>query len=507
MRKSFIAIIASVAAIAAVSCQKEQVTAPQTQRIFSFAFDRDATKTTVDPDGVTPSWAVGDVIRVMDEKGYEDITLTAEIISSMVGEVISIPVSLTSEYLYAVYPASCTAMEKCSTDELIINIPPIQDGTFGSANICVAMNDEDNLFLFHNAASIVKVSQSSATGLLGYKLEADKSIAGSLHVFINGYGEIDGTLLDGESSSVTAVGTEAKADYYLAVAPVTETGEVKLTYLKSDSYASVNKSSKQFKISTIYNLGNIEDMGLSFASGRGVLNGHEYVEIAGLKWATENVTLTDSGRKVWCKSSHYTGDFFQWGSTSLLYDSFKIQDIPADDNPSAFSFTGTRTFWAAAKDLSSSTYDENGKIVPGCDVVRQEWGSTWRLPKGGDGCEFLKLYQETYWVRDEETLGIYIFAADASHPAGTVTDNTGAYYKFEGSGLNKKDALLYFPASGWGKTNAISSAGKECRLLMDNYDSSKKKIGRLYITNNTVNEVRFKTQDWFYGSNIRPVSD
>jgi len=495
------------------SCQKEMFNqaAEEGVRMMTFKFDNNSTRTYLGSDGLTPKWSVGDVIRVMDDTGYEDITITSSNIESMTGESITLPTSLKGDYIYAVYPASATDMTSCGTDEIKIEIPSIQDGTFKNANICVALNDPDNVFIFRNATAILKVSQTPGTsGILGVKIEAEQAVAGEYSAFVEDVNcTVDYTRINTQKSGkcITACAKEAQENYYIAVPAGVETGAVKISYLKADTYATASKTTKTFALNTIYNIGNVDEMSLTFKSGRGVLNGHEFVEIAGLKWATENVAISRDGKRMWMKSSHILGDYFQWGATELLYDSFHIDNIPADDNDPAFYFKSTATFWSSAKNLNKDVMDETEHLKLEYDAARQHWGATWRTPKGGDVNEFETLYKATYWVRDEEDLGYYVFAADAQHPAGTVAEGTGPFYKLASSGLDKKDALIFFPATGMSKTSAVANAGQQGRYWMNNWNSDSKKAGRLYLTNKDTEEVRFKTQDWFYGSNIRPVSD
>ncbi len=62
---------------------------------------------------------------------------------------------------------------------------------------------------------------------------------------------------------------------------------------------------------------------------RGTLNGHEYVVVAGVKWATQNLAITDSGNKKWKGANTgdnpevkvpgtdddvIVGDYFQWAA-------------------------------------------------------------------------------------------------------------------------------------------------------------------------------------------------
>lgn len=522
MKKSIICIVAALAALAAVSCQKEDISVPSTSpRLCSFTF-APATKTVLDADGRTPRWAEGDVIRLMDDTEYQDITLTAADVAAMKGEIITVPTTLKGDPIYAVYPASATEQTSCY-NTLNLKIPAFQEGTFASANICISLNDENGLFVFQNAASIVKVSQNSTeAGVLGVKIEADNKIAGGYNVFINDDFTFDATpQLVGESNQITVATKAGQKDYYIAVPGKVETGAIKLTYLKADTYATEAKASKTFALNTIYNLGNIEEKGLSFAPGRGVLNGHEFVQIAGLKWSTETMAISESGKQIWNNTGHMMGDYFRWGELDLIYDSILKLSYPQTDFTPGFVFKGAETFFSGWKNLRKlGKYDETtGVIKPEYDVARQLWGSTWRLPKGCNDDEFIKLYNATYWVKDNTDYGFYIFAADAAHPVSPLVDKVGHFQPY--NGLDKKDALLFIPAVGYGKTNAVSNPGQLVLLMTDCADLEKGSVYRAYISPYAApDEVRFKSgknyesggaqamaADWFVGMHVLPVSD
>jgi len=138
---------------------------------------------------------------------------------------------------------------------------------------------------------------------------------------------------------------------------------------------------------------------------------HEYVEIAGLKWATMNVganSVTD------------TGLYFQWGDT---------QGYTADQVGSG---EGNKYFgWEDYKYGSSapfSKYDNDGKTVLDLedDAARANWGGSWRMP-----------------TKDE-----YVALGAAVNTAWTAS--------YQGSGVSglvctdKTDSskVLFFPAAG-----------------------------------------------------------
>ena len=529
MRKISILLSAALAVLAAVSCQKEsEVNLSQDgQRYVTFRFDDAATKTVLGSDGLTPAWQAGDVIRLLDEITYEDITLTDEDIERLHGDEISLifKTTLTGWPLYAVYPASATDMKVGIDEQVSIKIPTEQDGSFAKANISVAMGDEDDMMVFRNATSVLRITQKDAA-VTGVKIEAEGSIAGECLVSFNEDGTLYNTMLKSGtvSSRVIVSSTEPKDCYYVALAAKSTTGNTKLTLMSADEYAVATRPSKTLAANTIYELGCIDDFGLEFKKGRGFINGHEYVQIGGLKWATENLAVTESGKQNWLESGHQRGDFFRWGETATIYDDFKIENIPSNDNEGAYTFNifheeldgcPPETFWSGWSNFKFDRINDKGDLTPENDVVNKSWGGSWRMPSGGEVNDFVNLFNATYWAWDEANYGCYVFEPDATHPAGTVRIGLG--------GLKTQDALLYFPATGWALSSAVSNTGFTMRQWTNHskYTGVKKEteITSFVVTwsqddgtvtkynvpaDKTLNKSKY---GWWLGYNVRPVSE
>lgn len=121
------------------------------------------------------------------------------------------------------------------------------------------------------------------------------------------------------------------------------------------------------------------------------INGHEFVEIAGIKWATMNVgatTVADS----WDTSY---GDFYAWGETTTYYKSVGKETVTmgkdASDahvpgkkdlyNFTYYSGTANNTF----KEWSTVPYDASTKVLTADnDVASAMWGGSWRMPTSDD---------------------------------------------------------------------------------------------------------------------------
>ena len=465
------------------SCQKENLTSASNDgvRIITAEFENTATKTTLNENGKTPEWAVGDVLRVLSSSSYQDVTLEA---GDITDNTITFTTSLEGT-LYAVYPASATTMESCGGN-ITFTIPAIQDGTFASANICVAKsteedeNNKDNL-IFSNATAVLKIT--TAADVVGVDVTAANKIAGNVTASFDGSAvSLTTTALD--KNYVSAVGASAPTGnvFYLAVAPVT-TGSATANCYKTAMKGTAAKSSKELQRNIIYSmdLSSLTIDNSDLTGQRGILNGHEYVVVKcgdkNLKWATMNVgatTLTG------------TGDYYMWGAVEKPYSSLSDKKFTFySGKPSSYinnTWNANKGFcdfnmnytegitdeytsygMGARNVLTKYTADKNDNDVSGIadgktvlelcdDAANYNWGSTWRMPSGGSASEFMALYKATYWSWDSDDKGYYVYAPNPLDDAGKFNKNgTGTY--------NKSDALLFLPLAGLGQDLALNSPG------------------------------------------------
>lgn len=159
--------------------------------------------------------------------------------------------------------------------------------------------------------------------------------------------------------------------------------------------------------------------------------GHDYVEIGGIKWATMNIgasSITDRGL------------YFQWGDTTG-YAASQIGTNEEYKKPAdwySYKFSGGRD------DPSSDTYitkynTNDGKTVLDLcdDAVRANWGGQWRMPTVD---EFNNLINNTThaWVTNYNGSGVngMLFTSNADgktlfFPNAAVNGGSGlisAYY-------------------------------------------------------------------------------
>lgn len=126
------------------------------------------------------------------------------------------------------------------------------------------------------------------------------------------------------------------------------------------------------------------------------INGYEYVEIGGLKWAKMNVgatTVADS------PDTSY-GKYYAWGELDTYYKSFDSKDQVNSKNSDITHIPGNKYSynWICYCGTSDNTFKEwdmapfgSGTVLQeDYDVAHYEWLGTWRMPMWED---FQKLYE------------------------------------------------------------------------------------------------------------------
>ncbi len=124
--------------------------------------------------------------------------------------------------------------------------------------------------------------------------------------------------------------------------------------------------------------------------GTNTINGHEFVKIAGIKWATMNVgatTVADS----WDTSY---GDFYAWGETTTYYKSVEKDTVTMGKYASdahipgikyAYNFQNYSGTSNTFKEWTTAPYDASTKVLTADnDVASAMWGGSWRMPTSDD---------------------------------------------------------------------------------------------------------------------------
>ena len=160
MKISFRLILAALAATAALTACTKEITsgqvdtdpkAPQTEgsRVIAVSFAQQ-TKTYLD-EGLQPKFVEGDKILVSNGQDEPDTCVV-----SIKDEKVTISTNLTGP-LTAVYPAKAAKMGEENENEIAgVLVSTEQDGTFASANICMAENVTD-IATFTSRTALLKI--------------------------------------------------------------------------------------------------------------------------------------------------------------------------------------------------------------------------------------------------------------------------------------------------------------------------------------------------------------
>ena len=262
----------------------------------------------------------------------------------------------------------------------------------------------------------------------------------------------------------------------------------------------------------------------------GKIGDHDYVLIAGTKWATQNLAITSSGQDGWkgkntaavnvpgTTTPVQIGDYFQWGANKgycgdesasdkglLIYKIFSITFDPSASG----AFTASFTSWKDAGGSFNTSYKspyydgsaytnykaKGAGLAEGDDAARILWGDTWRMPTSS---EFKAMRDATYWAWDAKDCGYYVFMpglGTSGAAGGRANINTSD---------DKTKALLFFPAAGLGSNTSLSNAGTFGFYWSGTLYSSKNAYD-LLLSSSDVGPQRNNFR--YCGISVRPVSD
>ena len=211
-------MVAAVALIAMVSCNKEEINNPALPQegeacdiVFVAEFDQDTQTKTALGDVVDgkrqATWVAGDAISI------NGTTFTAKADGATAEFATAETFDETAEVFRAVYPAE-------SYKSSAVAIPASQNGTFANASIAVAESDNQSL-KFSNVSSILKFQVPVKCDVVTF--ESNNSLAGNVSIAYNeGVMTPDYASLSQFSKKITVKavgGFVPETDYYVAVKP------------------------------------------------------------------------------------------------------------------------------------------------------------------------------------------------------------------------------------------------------------------------------------------------
>ena len=252
-----------------------------------------------------------------------------------------------------------------------------------------------------------------------------------------------------------------------------------------------------------------------------------YAEIAGVKWALENLAVSESGKREFKNTGHVIGDYFQWATYAgycgeasgsdkglLIYTSFTSK--LCGDTENAFSFKdasylfsipdwgeGIAPYCTEDEGYTKYTGDAVSTLESIDDAATIILGEEWRMPTIE---EYQSLYNATYWAWDATDCGYYVFL-----PSDAPGKSAGTYGEI--TGLNKSKAKLFFPASGYVDYTSISetpcaqylSSSYEPYEFMPRYLSKKFKFDMMSTPPAIDLDLNGMQDRRACGASIRPV--
>lgn len=254
------------------------------------------------------------------------------------------------------------------------------------------------------------------------------------------------------------------------------------------------------------------------------INGHEYVIIGGLKWATMNVGATTVAES----NATAFGDFYAWGEVDTYYNSYTDTSVSWYKKTEQTHIPGTKYShnWInysggdnSFKEWDPVPYDSNYQLTANYDVARREWGGTWRMPTKDD---FENLYHACVDERFSSINSSTTFAKLKPLPDnGNITEG-GIYgvpqnstidgYPYNVAGVlfvMKEDPYqrIFFPAAGTIQNTDRNSVGTQGTYWSaTGYPQTPSTSYTLYLSKErgiSLNQILSRCS----GFSIRPVSD
>ena len=558
-------IFASAALIAAAACTKEAnpkeesvPSAPGTIEVNVTALIGDlapseGTKATMDPV-IRLTWEDNDKVYAYDaEKYLGELTVTpaSDGLSAKLSGNISNPATGTTK-ITLVYCNTATEAPEITSGNITFDLSTqaveanpfvvyaTLDYTAGQTSIT------DKIVPFNFATSLMRVT---VTGLANASI-TNATVSGvntkcELTVNADSEPDIAGTTPDIITRAADGItkSTDGRAVFNVSVAAEAEntnrTLSIEQGTLKYGSKLMSQAIAAGQSIISVYAL--TEQTG-----SRGKINGHDYVYVAGKKWATQNLAISTSGKGAWLSvkvpgtdTDVVVGDYFQWGAYPgycgsatdtdkglLIYETFTNTGT---DSGRSFnnSFKTDKEFNKATSPYGGSAYTKYVEVDESYrpnldisdDVAHTLWGESWRMPTSA---EFVELCAECFVERDGTNKGLRFYAPKSADDKGLLKLSESSWKQITGtatsySKTSRPDAfeeytgtvaLLFFPAAGYGFGGSLYSAGTSgyywsSTLLSDSTDCA------YYLHFNSisgdVNPQNGKTR--CRGFSVRPLSD
>ena len=204
-------------------------------------------------------------------------------------------------------------------------------------------------------------------------------------------------------------------------------------------------------------------------------NGHEYVEIGGLKWATMNIGAT---------SPEEAGLYFAWGDTQ----GYTAEQVGSGEGKKYFGWadykygngTSLPDPTEMAKYMTKYNYTDGLTTLEAVDdAAVANWGGSWRIPTT-DEFQALGAAVNTTWTQVNNVYGIL------------CTDKTD------------KSKTLFFPATGRCSNGSDTGVGNWGSYYSSSLNTNGRQLA-LSLSINSNNVTWDETHARCFGLTIRPV--
>ena len=276
MKKTVYIFFAAALALAGAACTREEITdgdQGRNVRTFTCAFadqnnaSDEETRTDITKQGRTV-WLEGDKLWVSNGTEVDTVTVPA---SGNQQKYFDFQTTLEGK-LYVVYPLS--AARSATTDgKFLLDIPSVQDGTFGSANIAVAVA-ADRYVKMRNVTSVLKFRiPSTAKPIKVVSVNSvNNKIAGPFSVDMSSGSPVVATIDTAYTADVVIKTDGLAGNFYATVIPGNYTTGFSMTAVSLDlANACETKTTvadKVLGVNDLYDLGRIGD-NLKALSGDG----------------------------------------------------------------------------------------------------------------------------------------------------------------------------------------------------------------------------------------------
>ena len=228
-----------------------------------------------------------------------------------------------------------------------------------------------------------------------------------------------------------------------------------------------------------------------------VINGHEYVEIGGLKWATMNVGATTvAGSYETC-----FGDYFAWGETEPRYA------LITRTSANEATFTWRDGYSRGYSSSNIPTYIGTW-LDAAHDAATSKWGSSWRTPEHEEfmalakACSGSDNWQAPVELKSTITVGGIYWLNSTQTIESAYTGVAGLLFVSKAD-ISKR---VFFPACGRAdETNFYKGGTLGYYWSSSLYTSNSYNAYNLVFYSSNIDPSNYMCR--YSGYTVRPVSD